>query len=126
MLPKNERLKSNKDFQKVFKLKCSIGTPILVAYFMSKQDHSESNFPKVGFVVSKKVHKRAVKRNRIKRQMREIYRIIKADKPELITHFDSIIFISRPNVYGKEFLQIHKSMINCLQRGQKFVKTEAC
>lgn len=126
MLQKNERLRSNKDFEKVFKLKCSVGMPILVVYFKARQENQEIIPPKIGFVVSKKVHKRAVKRNRIKRQMREAYRIIKLDNPELIINFDSILFISRPTIYGKDFHQIHKSMVQCLQKGQKFIKKEAC
>lgn len=41
----------------------------------------ESNF-KVAFLVSKKLGKRAVVRNRIKRWMREIFRVFKAEFPK--------------------------------------------
>ncbi len=43
--------------------------------------HNVAKFRKVAFVVSKKVHKRANTRNRIKRQMRHIYRLNRATMP---------------------------------------------
>ena len=69
MLPKQFRLKKRLAFKATYKVKNSShkGGVTLFAGIVKKEDCPT----KVGFVVSKKVHKRAVKRNRLKRLMRE-------------------------------------------------------
>lgn len=122
MLPKEERLKNKKDFDKVFKLKHSVATPFLIAYFKKKHTNEDNELPKVGFVVAKKVHKKASKRNKIKRRMREAYRIYKKENLNLIEHFNSIIFIARPAIFGEDYNQVNESIIKCLKKAQRYVK----
>ncbi len=50
---------------------------------MGKLAQSKENEAKIGFVVSTKVHKRAVQRNRIKRAARETFRLIFKENREL-------------------------------------------
>lgn len=57
---------------------------------------------KAGFTVSKKVSKSAVKRNRIKRRMREVYRRSKDMLPENM----SIIIRALPQALGADFNEI--------------------
>jgi ribonuclease P protein component len=70
---KEEHLKSKKEIDSLFqKGKVVVANPIrLVHLFLSE---SEQIYPKVLFSVSKRNFKKAVDRNRIKRQMREVYR----------------------------------------------------
>ena len=69
--PKQEKLKSSKTIDLLFSEGSSYTkSPVKVIYI--RLDNSEIN--KAGFVVSKKHFKKAVDRNRIKRQMREAYR----------------------------------------------------
>ena len=75
MLPANERLKTSREFTTIYNLKRSVANPLLILY-VGKEKTDASVPTKVGFVVGKKVHKRAVKRNRAKRLMREAYRNI--------------------------------------------------
>ncbi len=75
-LGKEERLKSTKLIGKLYKEGKSIKNyPFRMVYIKSKHT---SNFPvQVGFSVPKRNFKRAVDRNRIKRLMREAYRLQK-------------------------------------------------
>lgn len=57
---------------------------------------------KAGFTVSKKVSKSAVKRNRIKRRMREVYRRSKSMLPENV----SVIIRALPQALGADFNEI--------------------
>lgn len=126
MLPKEERLRKRRDFDQVFKLKHSVATPYAIAYVMERNTNSCNDITKVAFIVSKKVHKKSAKRNKIKRRMRESYRTLKKTYPDLVKPFKFIIFIARPVIYNKDYFEIYKTLLNCLQKAQKYIGNKAC
>ena len=73
---KEERLCSKKQFDRLFAEGTSfLVYPLKVVFVETENDDS---YPvRVAFAVSKKLYKRAVKRNLIKRRMREAYRLNK-------------------------------------------------
>ena len=73
MLPKQYRLKKRSAFKATYKVKNSTHSGGVTLFAGRKK--TEEIPTKVGFVVSKKVHKRAVRRNRLKRLMRESDRL---------------------------------------------------
>lgn len=110
MLPKQYRLKNRSAFKATYKVKNSShkgGVTLFVG--VSKKD--EQTLTKVGFVVSKKVHKRAVKRNRLKRLMRESYRLLlKENNLGNSQKYLSLIFIGTDKALGKSFKEIDTSV----------------
>lgn len=80
--PKIERLKSRTAFAKLFSDGQSAKHyPLRMVYVPWESD--SANGLQAGFSVSKKRFKRAVDRNRIKRHMREAYRLNRLQLPEL-------------------------------------------
>lgn len=69
---KNERLKSRKLIQNIFRKGKSIKAFPVIAVYLPGQEHDGV---KVGFSVAKKKIRKAVDRNLIKRRMLEAYRI---------------------------------------------------
>ena len=70
-LPKKNRLKKKKDFEEVFKKgKAVRGNFLFVRYLKNSLQ-----FPRFAFVVSSKVSKKAVARNRIRRLLSETVRV---------------------------------------------------
>lgn len=66
---------------------------------------------KIGFVVSKKTHKRAVKRNRIKRLMRESVRLyIKNSPQDFDTKYMSLIFVASTKLLDKNFKEVDNAV----------------
>ncbi len=121
MLPEHERLRKKTDFNKVFKLKCSVSTPLLVAYIAIKKETNNNTLPRIGFVVGKKIHKKATKRNKVKRRLREAYRSLRDKKPHLVISFKDIIFIARPPILEQDYFEIEKSVDKCLKKAQKYI-----
>ena len=116
MLPKIYRLKNNTAFNTTYKLKNIISDEYFIIY-MGKPIQDESQTLKVGFVVSKKFHKRAVKRNRIKRLMREVVRIkIKENKIPDIKKLRSMIFIAKPPAVNLDYNLTERAITQLLER----------
>ena len=115
MLPKQYRLKKNSAFTATYKVKNSThkGGVTLFAGIAKKEDYPT----KAGFVVSKRVHKRAVKRNRLKRLMRESYRILlKENNLGNSQKYVSLVFVGSEHALGKSFKQIKSSIQKLLER----------
>ena len=87
--------------------------PIKLIY---KKSEFESPFPvRVLFVVPKKKHKRANKRNFIKRRMREVYRLNKHVLYDSVaTHKLDIMFICLTSD-ELEYVEIEKSMLQLMK-----------
>ena len=117
MLPKQYRLKKRTAFKATYKVKHSShsGGVTLFAGIEKKEEAPT----KVGFVVSKKVHKRAVKRNRLKRLLRESYRqLLKENNLYCSDKFLSLIFVGGEHALGKNFDEIKNAVKKTLEKLQ--------
>lgn len=115
MLPKEYRLKKNSAFKATYKVNHStrLGGVTLFAGILKKNDTPT----KVGFVVSKKVHKRSVKRNRLKRLMRESYRLLlKENNTGNSQKYLSLVFIGSGHALGKDFKSMKENISKLLER----------
>lgn len=115
MLPKQYRLKKRSAFKATYKVKNSTHSGGVTLFAGRKK--AEEIPTKVGFVVSKKVHKRAVRRNRLKRLMRESYRLLLKDN-QLGTaqqHL-SLIFVGSTRALNKDFNYIKGHIKKLLER----------
>lgn len=119
MIPRQYRLKNKFAFSATYRV-CNSSHKGGVTLYVGKPKTSDCP-TKVGFVVSKKVHKRAVKRNRLKRLMRESYRLlIKENLLGNSQSYQSLIFIGTGNALDKDFASI-KNSIKILLKGIKNV-----
>ena len=102
MLPKINRIKKKKDFDVIFKKGKSFKTSLLVLKIM-KNHLAENRF---GFVVSTKVSKNAVVRNKIRRRLSEI------TKDKIIPRNGAVdvVLIAYPGIDKKDFLEIKSSL----------------
>ena len=120
MIPKQYRLKNKYAFKATYKV-CNSSHKGGVTLYIGKPKSIPDVVTKVGFVVSKKVHKRAVKRNRLKRLMRESYRILlKENNLGFSQDYQSLIFIGNSFALEKNFKTIKNNM-ELLLKGIKHV-----
>lgn len=116
MLPKQYRLKNKKAFDATYKQRQVVSDNFLTLYIGKKK--IDSQLPtKIGFVVSKKLHKRATKRNRIKRLVREACRLeIKNNSLKNAEKYMSLIFLPKHQSLNAGFLDVQKSVKLLLDR----------
>lgn len=72
-----------------------------------KREYSRDGL-KIGFVVGKKIHKSAVKRNRVKRQMREVVRLMLKD--ERLAYGYMLFIAAKPAILEKNYEEIAKDI----------------
>ena len=116
MLPKNYRLKNNSAFNATYRLKNIKSNKYFLLYLGAPITDETQNL-KIGFVVSKKFHKRAVKRNRIKRLLREIIRLkLKNGGLDQAERLRSMIFIAKPPSLGIDYKTAEGAVNELLER----------
>ena len=108
MLGKNNRISRNKDFDRVFKLGQSFYGKIIGL----KVVDNNTSFSRLGILISTKVSKKAVVRNRFKRQIREI---IQKQLPNMKNGKDIIIIVF-PQILDKNFQEIEKLLLAGLNK----------
>lgn len=114
MLKKYLRLAKQKDFDSVFENGRYFSEDLLSL----KVARNNFDYSRFGFIVSNKISKKAVARNRIKRLLRESVRLFHGNiKPG----FDSV-FISKNKAIGKSFKEIGFCVEKLLRKSGLLVK----
>ncbi len=106
---KTQRITKDREFSAVFKngKRYSSNGLTMVVY---KPLGRAGELPRLGLVVSHKIGS-AVKRNKLKRRLREVFRLL---TPELNTGYDVIIIPKKDSV-GLSYIELRKTFINISQ-----------
>lgn len=102
MLTSKNRLRKKNDIDGVFKK----GRTAAGSFVFFKLIENFLNINRFAFIVSRKISKKAVLRNKIKRRLREV---IKKNIPNLPQGFDFLI-IAKPIIVNKNFREIEKDI----------------
>ncbi|MBI3337423.1 MAG: ribonuclease P protein component [Candidatus Staskawiczbacteria bacterium] len=108
MLSQINRLRKKKDFEKLFKEGKSFKSTFLVLKAV-KNNLKENRF---GFIVSKKVSKKAILRNKIKRNLRDI---VRQNIKDIKSGVD-VVLIVLPDFGKKNFSEIKEILNNLLKK----------
>ena len=114
MLAKKYRLRKNSEFVATYAQGKYISGQYLTLN-IGKQKPHEDFISKVAFVVSKKIDKRAVVRNKIKRRMREAYKLLIKENPNF-QKWMSVIFTAKPNLINAELNVVTEQMRHALEK----------
>ncbi len=106
MLKKKNRINLNKDFDQVFKNSQSFYNDV---FGLKLAKNNLKDF-RLGVLIGVKVSKKAVIRNKLKRQIREI---IKQEIPLFKEGYDLVIIVL-PRILDKNFDEIKKSLLSGL------------
>ncbi len=109
--PKERRLRTSSDFHKVRESSHKLFSKSLIIYYLD----NNLSYPRLGIIVSKKVSKKAVVRNKIKRQIREIFRL----NQNKISAVD-IVVIAKQAAKDSSYLQIENNLLKALAYAKKF------
>lgn len=122
MLKQKFRLKKNSSFKATYSQRRIVSDEFFVLYGGKNKENPEIT-TKIGFVVSKKIHKRAVKRNRVKRLIREALRLmIKNNENENINSFQSLIYVAKDESLNLNFEQAKISVTKLINKlAKKFI-----
>lgn len=105
--PRAARLLNSKDFARLRGISRRVGT----RHFSAEVAPSPSGDPRLGLAVSKRVSKKAVRRNRIKRIARDSFRHMRAQLPGV-----DILLIARSSADQEDNPALHAELARLWQR----------
>ena len=114
MLIKEKRIKKRKEFGAIFKNSKSLRDNL----FILKVAKNNLQISRFGFIVSQKVSKKAVVRNKVRRRL---VATIKAEEKN-IKEGNDLVFIALSGIEKKEFSEIKEAVNNALVKAGVFVK----
>ena len=114
MLIKEKRIKKRKEFEAIFKNSKSLRDNL----FILKVAKNNLQISRFGFIVSQKVSKKAVVRNKVRRRL---VATIKAEEKN-IKEGNDLVFIALSGIEKKEFSEIKGAVNNALVKAGVFVK----
>lgn len=118
MLSKKNRLTTNSSFKATY-FKNRVASDEFFVLFAGKNKADESDNTKIGFVVSKKIDKRAVVRNKIKRRLREASAAYLKEKN---IPFVSLVFKAKINSTEADYNQTLRSVYRLIDMlANKFI-----
>ena len=103
-------LTRSKDFDRIFRHGSSVSSSEVVIYAL-KRSKGKFSQPRAAFCVSKKFGK-AVARNRVKRRLREVYRL---NEGKLDAQWD-VILLARQGAAVVQFAQLEKKFLSLCRR----------
>ncbi len=112
MLPKNNRLRQQEDFKSVFRG----GKTYQGSSLSLRVRQVDRPFPRFGLIVSSAVAKKAIVRNRFRRQLSEI---VGHHLGETNSGFDAIL-IAKPALVKKTFGEIKQEVISLFEKAKLF------
>lgn len=112
MLPRKNRLKRKKEFERVFKEGETKKEDFLFLKWL------KNNLPisRFGFVVSRKISRKATQRNKIRRRLREIVRL---KIPKIKKGIDGIL-VALPGLEKKDFLEIKETIEKIFKKAKLY------
>ncbi|MEN1928692.1 ribonuclease P protein component [Luteimonas sp. MJ250] len=105
-LPRQARVRVRAEFNRVFGDGRRTGTPILALHLLH-----DGQPARLGLAVSRKVDRRAVGRNRIKRALREEFRALRARLPDA-----AFVIVARPAAAGATRTVLREAFHDALRR----------
>lgn len=114
---KNERLYKTKSIDRLFlKGESFVSYPLRVVYYIEDNETTDEAVSSILVSVSKKKFKRAVKRNRVKRLIREAYRLNKSSYIQLFSERNKRVDIAFLYLKAElpTYSEIEKSIIKAL------------
>ena len=106
MLRKENRIRKDKEFDRVFKA----GQSFYGKDLGLKLTKNDLNISRFGILINTKVSKKAVVRNKVKRQLRAI---IERNISDISNGYDLVIIVF-PQILDKKFQEIEKILLNSL------------
>lgn len=107
--PRSARVRTRADFDRVFKDGRRVGLPFLALHWRADTAGS----PRLGLAVSRKVDPHAVGRNRIKRQLRDAFRHVRAQLPP-----GDYVVVARPGASQRDGLELRAAFLDLLRRAR--------
>ncbi len=113
---KYERIGKNKEFELIFNFGKKIWYNGLLTYIYLRNDNNP--VCRLGLVVSRRTEKSAVKRNKFKRRIREIFRLNKYN----IKKGTDIVVVATKDVIHKKYKVLEKNFIECLKKADVWIE----
>lgn len=108
MLKKQYRITNPKDFERINKTGKQIGNQYIIIKFLK----NELDYSRIGFIISNRISKKAVERNKIKRQLREISRL---SFDQIPAGYDIVVYV-KTKILTIDFGELQKTTLSTYKK----------